>query len=316
MPGFWTPAALGLLLSVTRAAGLDVRGLVDAAVAGACFAPRHPRLLHLDLTRHRAVLTTLDGHDGTRSPARWRTSRAWAPRPSTPPSPTTSTRRFVAETRYDPRHSGAAEQALHDAIPGWLPGPPQPPFLPGRPHRGRPRAPDRDHPRGLRSRGNGPSRAPAGAGAGASRGRTAAAALRPRGARRRASSPTCATVSGLEVFELPHDAAVLAALRHHARIRHDGRRAALRHAPARLGPRAGLEAGPGPSRGPPAHAPGERRASRTSWPPTASPSARLPRPAGAASACAARGSPRTTARCVCADGDVVLEDHAAGVPRC
>ena len=27
---------------------------------------------------------------------------------------------FVRETRFDPRHAGVSEQALHDALPGWL----------------------------------------------------------------------------------------------------------------------------------------------------------------------------------------------------
>jgi hypothetical protein len=29
-------------------------------------------------------------------------------------------RRFVLQTRFDPLHSGASEQALHDALPAWL----------------------------------------------------------------------------------------------------------------------------------------------------------------------------------------------------
>jgi hypothetical protein len=221
VPGFWTPASLALLLSVTRAAGLDVRGLVDSAVAGACFAPRTGRLLHLDLTRHRAVLTTLDGRDGTSRLAVADTSglgtaafdASFADH---------FTRRFVAETRYDPRHSGGSDQALHDAIPLWL--------------------------RDLRSLPSCPAALAAGgrehtitisiedfARAGkALQARLAeevlaqAGAARPllvlsaRASRQPGLSAHLREHAGLEVFELPYDAAVLAAQRHHPRIRHEG----------------------------------------------------------------------------------------------
>ena len=59
-PASGAPSALGLLLSVARAAGLPVAGLVDAAVAAASLGHRRRRrCLHLDLTRHRAVVTAL-----------------------------------------------------------------------------------------------------------------------------------------------------------------------------------------------------------------------------------------------------------------
>ena len=54
VPGFWSAGALSLLLSVARAAGLPVVGLVDAAVAAASLGHEGESLLHLDLTRHRA----------------------------------------------------------------------------------------------------------------------------------------------------------------------------------------------------------------------------------------------------------------------
>jgi hypothetical protein len=118
VPGSWPKERLGLLLSVARAAGLDVRGLVDAAVAASCFAPRHSDRLHLDLTRHGAVLTRLGDGPG---PVRTRVTEA-------PGLGTVAFERayvdhvvgrFVAETRFDPRHSGPSEQALHDRLPEW-----------------------------------------------------------------------------------------------------------------------------------------------------------------------------------------------------
>jgi hypothetical protein len=220
VPGFWTPTAVGLLLSVTRAAGLDVRGVVDSAVAGACYAPRAGRLLHLDLTRHRAVLTTLDTREDTR-----RLAVADAAGLGTAAFETAYadhlTRRFVAETRYDPRHSGRADQALHDAMPRWL-----------REVRSVPAteavlgAGGREHEilvsledfaragKALHARLADEVRV-----------RSVEAKMLVLSARA-SSQPGLSSHlrerSGLEVFELPHDAAVVAALRHHSRLRREG----------------------------------------------------------------------------------------------
>lgn len=222
VPGFWTPAALGLLLSVTRAAGLDVRGLVDAAVASACFAPRHDRFLHLDLTRHRAVLTTLDGHDGTR-----RLAVADVPGLGTAAFEAAFrdhlAHRFVAETRYDPRHSGPSDQALHDAMPGWL-----------RDLRGLPSCPavltagGREH-RVLISLEDFARAGTALHERLAEQVRAHAEASRPRllllsarASQKPGLSAHLRDRTGLEVMELPRDAAVVAALRHHRHIRRAG----------------------------------------------------------------------------------------------
>ena len=119
LPGSWSASALGLLLGVARAAGLPVAGLVDAAVAAASLGHPGTSLLHLDLTRHRSVATAMTQADEvarTRvAPARGRGWSAfedlWAGAIAA---------QFVRETRFDPRHAGAGEQALHDALPGWL----------------------------------------------------------------------------------------------------------------------------------------------------------------------------------------------------
>jgi len=120
VPGFWSKGALGLLLSVARAAGLPVKGMVDAAVAASlAVSTRADGLLHLELTRQRAVLTVLTR---THEMARTRVvdldgfgASALDKRLAE-----TVARRFVATTRFDPLHSAAAEQALHAALPEWL----------------------------------------------------------------------------------------------------------------------------------------------------------------------------------------------------
>lgn len=119
VPGFWSSEALGLLLGVARAAGLPVVGLVDAAVAAASVGHAGEALLHLDLTRHRSVVTAMvQGDEVVRTrvaAAEGRGGKAfeeqWAAAVAS---------QFVREARFDPLHAGATEQALYDALPGWL----------------------------------------------------------------------------------------------------------------------------------------------------------------------------------------------------
>lgn len=119
VPGYWSREALGLLLSASRSAGFPVSGLVDSAVAGATYFARGDEILHLELTLHRCVLTTLRaGSEVERvrvidnaGPGQQAFDRALVDAVA---------RRFVQETRFDPLHSGASEQALAVALPRWL----------------------------------------------------------------------------------------------------------------------------------------------------------------------------------------------------
>jgi hypothetical protein len=119
VPGFWSTATLGLLLSVARAAGLPVVGLVDAAVAAASLGHPGDTLVHLDLTRHRSVATAIVQGDGVaRARVVAEEGQGWAAFEEAWAGALAG--QFVRETRFDPRHAGATEQALHDALPGWL----------------------------------------------------------------------------------------------------------------------------------------------------------------------------------------------------
>lgn len=116
VPGSASEAQLGLLLGISRAAGVPVRGLVDAAVAASCGAARGERLLHLDLQLHRAVLTEMTAGDALQrqvvralNGAGLHAIRdAWFRRIAGI---------FVARTRFDPQHAAATEQSLFDALP-------------------------------------------------------------------------------------------------------------------------------------------------------------------------------------------------------
>lgn len=119
VPGFWSTPALGLLLSVARAAGLPVVGLVDAAVAAASLGQPGETLLHLDLTRHRSYVTAMtQGEDVARTRVVQAEGQGWGAFEEAWAGAVAG--QFVRETRFDPRHGGASEQALHDALPGWL----------------------------------------------------------------------------------------------------------------------------------------------------------------------------------------------------
>ncbi|HEY5908265.1 MAG TPA: FHA domain-containing protein [Vicinamibacteria bacterium] len=217
VPGFWSASSLGLLLGVARAAGCQVRGLVDAAVAAACFAGLHPRFLHLDLTRHRAVLTTLEG-----GPAVRRSAVSDLPGLGTAAFEEAYAaeigRRFVAETRFDPRHSGPSEQALHDRLATWLLELRSVPTTTalfaagGREHQ-------IDLARDDFVRAARPLHARlAEAIVGAQGHPPPLLLLSARASRQPGLVDHCRAHSGLELLELPYDAALLTALRHRERI--------------------------------------------------------------------------------------------------
>jgi hypothetical protein len=119
VPGFWSEERVALLLGIARAAGLRPAGLVDAAVAAASLMSfRNPCLL-VDLTRHRAVFTTFHGGP-ERDRDRVATLEGTGARVFEDRLVRSIASTFIAETRFDPVHSGASEQALRGALPGWL----------------------------------------------------------------------------------------------------------------------------------------------------------------------------------------------------
>jgi len=119
VPGFWDRPTLGLVLGLARAADFPVSGLLDAAVAAAAFFARAGDSLHLDLTRHRSVITALRGG---RVVERVRVAEAEGCGQAAFERSLIESiaRRCVLETRFDPLHSGASEQQVHDSLTGWL----------------------------------------------------------------------------------------------------------------------------------------------------------------------------------------------------
>ncbi|HET9317609.1 MAG TPA: hypothetical protein VFQ51_18595 [Vicinamibacteria bacterium] len=119
VPGSWSEERLALLLGIARAASLHVVGLVDAAAAAASLVFGTDACLHVDLARHRAIVSAFRGgaerQRGSVSAPEGAGSRAFEDR-----RVLSVAAAFVAGSRFDPLHSGPAEQALREALPGWL----------------------------------------------------------------------------------------------------------------------------------------------------------------------------------------------------
>lgn len=119
VPGFRSERQLGLILGLARSLEMPVVGLVDSAVAVAQGQPGET-CLHLDLHLHRALATAVRRQGDELVRERVETvegagllalHEAWA---------RAAEQAFLAQSRFDPRHAGESEQALHEALPGWL----------------------------------------------------------------------------------------------------------------------------------------------------------------------------------------------------
>lgn len=123
--GIWlaSPAStqpqLGLLLGVAQAAGLEVAVLADRAAVAVSALPVQGTVWYIDVELERAVLCEVQVHGRV---ARHRTVvlpelglrallNGWCKGFAA---------RMVAQTRFDPLHDAAVEQALYDALPRWL----------------------------------------------------------------------------------------------------------------------------------------------------------------------------------------------------
>ncbi|HSN72454.1 MAG TPA: FHA domain-containing protein [Steroidobacteraceae bacterium] len=123
VPAGYTREQLGLLLGIANETGIEVRGLVDAALAACTLAPVPQRVLHLDLELHRATLAVLEHGGGDEAPLRRarfeiQPGHGWLGLAQTWIELIAET--FVRKTRFDPLHEAATEQRLADELPRWL----------------------------------------------------------------------------------------------------------------------------------------------------------------------------------------------------
>ena len=116
VPGTFDSHKLGLLLGIAQECALPVRGLVDAALVVSSVTPAiTPTRLHLDLELHRIVLTQLfqDVHlkrIGVKAMLTTGMASLWELWAHAVAAA------FVRRTRFDPLHSGQAEQRLYDQL--------------------------------------------------------------------------------------------------------------------------------------------------------------------------------------------------------
>jgi len=124
-PGTTTNEQLGLLLGIAGEARAAVTGLVDAGLAASIAHPAPKRVVHVDVSLHRAVVTELGKTEGL---ARQRADEiaelglanlldAWV---------NVIADRFVRDARFDPLSIATTDQQIYDRLIDWLMDPTRP----------------------------------------------------------------------------------------------------------------------------------------------------------------------------------------------
>jgi hypothetical protein len=124
-PGTTTNEQLALLLGIAGEAHVAITGLVDAGLAASVAHPAPKRLVHIDVSLHRAVVTELGKGEGL---ARQRADEvselgltnlldAWA---------NVIADRFVRDARFDPLSIATTDQQIYDRLIDWLMDPARP----------------------------------------------------------------------------------------------------------------------------------------------------------------------------------------------
>lgn len=110
---------LGLLLGLMQPQKLRAVGLVDSAVAAVSVTAGAGRYRHLDLTRHGVIVTDVEVGDEARRLDTRQVAEVGL-NVLTETAAEAAAAAFLDQTRFDPMLDGAAEQALHDSLGGWL----------------------------------------------------------------------------------------------------------------------------------------------------------------------------------------------------
>ncbi len=118
IPGGYTKTQLSLLLGIVEACKIDVRAFVDSAVAAAvCVAPG--TFHHIEIQRHRAVITTLLIDDNVTRTNVETVDGAGFDNLMTR-FVTLVSDQFLTQSRFDPLHQADTEQLLYNEMPKWL----------------------------------------------------------------------------------------------------------------------------------------------------------------------------------------------------
>lgn len=119
VPGHYGEAELALLLGLSAAQGLAVDGLVDSAVAAVAGVAPPGCYVVCGLTRHQALLTTIEVADEVTRVAVEAVPEIGIAR-VTAAAAELAAGALLTQARCDALHDAASAQRLHDALPGWL----------------------------------------------------------------------------------------------------------------------------------------------------------------------------------------------------
>jgi hypothetical protein len=120
VPAGYTRDQLGLLLGIAAEAGVAETGLVDAALAACALAPVPVHVMHLELHRHRVVVTTVEREGRGARRARFELDGSWGLQRLEQLCIELVAGNFVKQTRFDPLYRAQTEQILADGVRGWL----------------------------------------------------------------------------------------------------------------------------------------------------------------------------------------------------
>ncbi|MEM8547414.1 MAG: FHA domain-containing protein [Pseudomonadota bacterium] len=120
LPSFWQRDALALLLGILKTSGVEVAGMIDAAVAATRDYYQDQVLLHVDITLHCASVVRLvqSRERSELDDARAIEGSGWVALMEDWVKFFAA--QFVRQCRFDPLHSAETEQLLFDALPVWL----------------------------------------------------------------------------------------------------------------------------------------------------------------------------------------------------
>ena len=116
VPASLDDSQLALLLGLLKAQSVEVCGIVDNALLSA--APEHRAVL--ELQQHQSVISHLQRADGQLQVASHELLLDLGALAIQRDVARHISDQLIADTRYDPLHSSASQQALHDALPDWL----------------------------------------------------------------------------------------------------------------------------------------------------------------------------------------------------
>ena len=120
VPAGYTREQLGLLLGIAAEAGVSETGLVDAGLAACALAPMPVHVMHLELYRHRAVVTAVEREGRGSRRTRFELDGTWGLQQIEQRCIEIVAGNFVKQTRFDPLYRAQTEQMLADGVSSWL----------------------------------------------------------------------------------------------------------------------------------------------------------------------------------------------------